>query len=58
MYVIIYGRFLLLKATIISTIISSKGIEFYPKRIKAIRGWTTPENVTKVRPFMGLFNYY
>jgi hypothetical protein len=47
-----------LKATIISTIISSKGIEFYPKRIKAIRGWTTPENVTKVRPFMGLFNYY
>ena len=29
-----------------------------PKNIEAIKGWTTPKNVTKVRSFMGLVGYY
>jgi hypothetical protein len=29
-----------------------------PEKIEAIRGWPMPRNVTEVRSFMGLFNYY
>jgi hypothetical protein len=39
-------------------IISTTGIEFDPEKIEAIRGWLAPKNVTKVRSFMGIFNYY
>jgi hypothetical protein len=29
-----------------------------PKKIEAIKGWKTLKNVTKVRSFMGLVDYY
>jgi hypothetical protein len=29
-----------------------------PKKIEAIRGWSTPKNVTKVISFIGLAGYY
>jgi hypothetical protein len=35
-------------------IISTDGIEVDPEKIEAIRGWSTPKNVTEVRSFMGL----
>jgi hypothetical protein len=39
-------------------IVSAKGITVDPKKIEAIRGWSTPRNVTEVRSFMGLVGYY
>jgi hypothetical protein len=39
-------------------IISAAGIEVDPKKIGAIRGWPTPNNMTEVRSFMGLSSYY
>jgi hypothetical protein len=39
-------------------IISEEGIAVDPKNIEAIKGWTTPKNVTEVRSFMGLAGYY
>jgi hypothetical protein len=35
-------------------IIYEEGIEVDPEKIEAIKGWTTPKNVTKVRSSMGL----
>jgi hypothetical protein len=29
-----------------------------PRNIEAIRGWSTPRNVSEVRSFMGLLGYY
>jgi hypothetical protein len=39
-------------------IISKDGIEVDLKKIEAIREWSTPNNVTEVRSFMGLAGYY
>jgi hypothetical protein len=39
-------------------IISEEWIEVDPENIEAIRGWSTPNNVTEVRSFMGLAGYY
>jgi hypothetical protein len=39
-------------------IISKDGIAVDPEKIEAIREWSTPKNVTKVRSFMGLARYY
>jgi hypothetical protein len=39
-------------------IISKDGIAVDPEKIEAIREWSMPRNVTKVRPFMGLAGYY
>jgi hypothetical protein len=39
-------------------IISKEGITMDPEKIEAIKGWTTPKNVTEVRSFMGLDRYY
>jgi hypothetical protein len=39
-------------------IISKDGIAVDPEKIEAIKGWTTPKNVTKVESFMGLTGYY
>jgi hypothetical protein len=35
-----------------------RGIEVDLEKIEAIRGWPTPRNVSYVRYFMGLANYY
>jgi hypothetical protein len=39
-------------------IISVDGIEFDLNNIEAIKGWSTPRNVTEVVSFMGLVGYY
>jgi hypothetical protein len=39
-------------------IILEKGIVVDPEKIKSIRGWTTPRNVSDIRSFMGLARYY
>jgi hypothetical protein len=39
-------------------IISKYGIAVDPENIEAIREWSVPKNVTKVRSFMGLVGYY
>jgi hypothetical protein len=39
-------------------IISEKGITVDPEKIEAIRGWSTPKNVTEFISFMGLVGYY
>jgi hypothetical protein len=39
-------------------IISAKGIEVDPEKIKAIRRCSTPKNVTEVKSFMGISGYY
>jgi hypothetical protein len=39
-------------------IISEKGIALDLEKIEAIKGWTTPMNMTEVRSFMGLAGYY
>jgi hypothetical protein len=39
-------------------IISEEGITVDPEKIEAIKGWTTPKNVTEVRSVMGLAGYY
>jgi hypothetical protein len=39
-------------------IISDQGIVVDPENIEAIRGWTTPKNVSEVIYFMGLAGYY
>jgi hypothetical protein len=39
-------------------IISEYGIVVDPEKVEAIREWSTPNNVTEVRSFMGLAGYY
>jgi hypothetical protein len=39
-------------------IISAAWIEVDPKKIEAIRGWPTPNNVAEIRSFMGIVGYY
>ena len=39
-------------------IILEEGISVDPKNIEAIRGWSSPKNVTEVISFMGLVGYY
>jgi len=38
-------------------IISDKGIEVDPERIKSIQEWPQPTNVTEIQAFVGLVNY-
>jgi hypothetical protein len=39
-------------------IITKDGITVDPKKIEAIREWSTPKNVIELRSFMGLVGYY
>jgi hypothetical protein len=39
-------------------IILEEGIVMDPEKVDAIKGWTTPKNVTEFRSFMGLTGYY
>jgi hypothetical protein len=50
--------FYLKKIHYLRHIISAARTEVYPEKIEAIRGWPTPNNVTEVRSFMGLVDYY
>ena len=46
------------KISYLGDIVSSKGIETSPKKIEAVKNWTTPKMVTDVRSFLGFMNYY
>lgn len=39
-------------------VISAEGVPTDPKEISAIADWPTPDNVTKLRSFLGLAGYY
>ena len=39
-------------------IISKKGIETNPKKVRAIWDWPHPTNIIETRSFLGLCNYY
>ena len=39
-------------------VISAKGVATYEGKIKAIKNWPTPTNVTEVRSFLGFVGYY
>ena len=46
------------KITYLCHIVSAKGIETDPKKIKAVKDWTVPKTVTDVRSFLGFTNHY
>lgn len=39
-------------------VVSAQGIQVDEKKIKAIKGWPTPENVSQVRSFHGFVGFY
>ena len=39
-------------------VVSQKGISTDPDKIKAVRDWPTPQDVTDVKKFLGLCSYY
>ena len=46
------------KITYLGHIVSSKGIETDPRKVKAVKNWTVPRTVTDVRSFLGFTNHY
>ena len=46
------------KITYLGPIVSAAGIEIDPKKIEAVKNWTTPTTVTYVNSFLGLTNHY
>ena len=46
------------KITYLGHIVSAKGIETDPKKVKAVRNRTVPKTVTDVRSFLGFTNHY
>ena len=39
-------------------IISDKGIKVDQSKIKAIKDWVPPKNISELRSFLGLVNFY
>ena len=46
------------RITYLGHIVSSKGIETDPSKVKAVKNWNVPKTVTDVRSFLGFTNYY
>ena len=51
-------KFFKSKITYLGHIVSAAGIETDPKKIEAVKNWTTPITVTDVRSFLGFTNHY
>ena len=39
-------------------VISAEGVSVDPKKIEAVINWKPPKNVSKIRNFLGLVEYY
>ena len=39
-------------------LVSKEGVSVDQAKIKAVRSWSSPKNVTEVRSFLGLAGYY
>ena len=50
--------FWLKEVSFLGHIVSAEGIRIYPAKIEAVVNWKSPQNVTKVRSFLGLAGYY
>ena len=46
------------KIAYLGHIVSSKGIKTDPKKVEAVKNWTTPRMVMDVQSFLGFTNYY
>ena len=46
------------KIAYLGHIVSTRGIKTDPKKIEAVKNWTTPTTVTNVRSFLGFTNHY
>jgi RNase H-like domain found in reverse transcriptase/Reverse transcriptase (RNA-dependent DNA polymerase)/Integrase zinc binding domain/Integrase core domain/Chromo (CHRromatin Organisation MOdifier) domain/Aspartyl protease len=46
------------EVTYLGLIVSRDGIKMDPKKVEAITGWKSPENVHDVRSFLGFANFY
>jgi hypothetical protein len=46
------------KVVFLGYVVSTKGIEVDEEKVKAIKKWPTPKNITEVRSFHGLASFY
>jgi hypothetical protein len=46
------------KVVFLGFIISGQGLEVDDKKIKVVRDWMPPQNVSQVRSFLGLVGFY
>ncbi|GJP80145.1 hypothetical protein CLOP_g10371 [Closterium sp. NIES-67] len=51
-------EFALEKVQFLGHMVRAQGVHVDPKKIKAVRTWKTPENVTELQQFLGFANYY
>ena len=51
-------EFGLTKMLYLGHIIGVDGVRVHEKKIRAIRDWSEPRNVTELRGFIGICNYY
>ena len=46
------------KVEYLGFVVSSRGVEANPEKVKAVVDWPTPSNVKQLRGFLGLCSYY
>ena len=51
-------EFFQLEVVCLDHVISKHGVKMDPKKSDAVKNWTMPDTVTKVRKFLGFVNYY
>ena len=51
-------KFHMIKTEFYRFIIKLRKLSMDPKKIKAIVNWQEPSNITKLRLFLGFYNYY